>query len=53
MIASYRIGKDGVRLLEVNPEKQVVWTWKANVPGVHHFHVVSIDGTDLPAPALR
>jgi hypothetical protein len=53
MIASYRIGKDGVRLLEVTPEKQVVWTWKANAPGVHHFHVVSIDGAELPSPALR
>lgn len=53
MIASYRIGKDGVRLLEVTPEKQVVWTWKANGPGVHHFHVVSLDGAPLPSPALR
>jgi hypothetical protein len=53
MIASYRIGKDGVRLLEVTPAKEVVWTWKANVPGVHHFHVVSIDGGPVPSPALR
>jgi hypothetical protein len=31
MIASYRIGKDGVRLVEVSPEKKVVWKWQANV----------------------
>jgi len=53
MIASYHIGKGGVRLLEVTPEKKVVWTWTADVPAVHHFHVVSIDGKDLPWPPLR
>ena len=45
MIASYHIGQGGVRLLEVTPEKQVVWKWMADVPAVHHFQVVSIDGT--------
>ena len=53
MIASYHIGKDGVRLLEVTPDKKVAWQWTADVPAVHHFHVVSINGTDLPWPALR
>ena len=53
MIASYRIGKDGVRLLEVSPEKKVVWSWRANVPAVHHFHVVEIDGVAVPSSALR
>ena len=53
MIASYHIGKGGVRLLEVTPEKKVAWTWTADVPAVHHFHVVSIDGEDLPWPPLR
>jgi hypothetical protein len=53
MIASYHIGKGGVRLLEVTPEKKVAWAWTADVPAVHHFHVVSIDGEDLPWPPLR
>lgn len=53
MIASYHIGKGGVRLLEVTPEKKVAWSWTADVPAVHHFHVVSIDGVDLPWPPLR
>lgn len=53
MIASYRIGKDGVRLLEVSPEKKVVWAWKAAVPAVHHFHVFEIDGKPVPHPAPR
>ena len=53
MIASYHIGTGGVRLLEVTPEKKVAWKWTADVPAVHHFHVVSIDGVGLPWPALR
>ncbi len=53
MIASYRIGTGGVRLLEVTPDRQVVWTWTAKVPSVHHFHVFEIDGQPVPAPALR
>lgn len=53
MIASYRIGKDGVRLVEVSPDKQVVWAWRGNVPAVHHFHIFSVDGVDVPHPALR
>ena len=53
MIASYRIGKNGVRMLEVSPEKKVVWTWQADVPAVNHFHVFEIDGKTTPAAALR
>jgi outer membrane protein assembly factor BamB len=53
MIASYRIGKDGVRLVEVSPEKKVVWKWQANVPNVHHFQVLAVDGVAVPWPPLR
>jgi hypothetical protein len=40
-------------MLEVTPEKKVAWVWTADVPPVHHFHVVSIGGVDLPWPPLR
>ena len=53
MIASYAIGKNGVRLVEVSPDKSVVWKWQAEVPGVHHFHVMSVDGVAVPWPPLR
>lgn len=53
LIASYRIGKEGVRLLEVTPEKKIAWVWKANVPAVHHFHAFEVDGRPVPHPALR
>ena len=53
MIASYRIGKGGVRLVEVRPDRSVAWTWNADVPGVHHFHLFEQDGVRVPDPALR
>ena len=53
MIASYRVGKDGVKLLEVTPDRKVAWTWKPAGPGIHHFHVFEIDGQPVPTPALR
>ena len=53
MIASYHVGRQGERLVEVSPEKKVVWSWKADVPAVHHFQVLSIDGKDLDGPPLR
>ena len=53
LIASYRIGAEGVRLLEVTPEKTIAWTWRANVPAVHHFHAFEIGGRAVPQPALR
>jgi hypothetical protein len=53
MIASYHVGKHGERLVEVSPERKVVWAWKADVPAVHHFQVLSIDGKELVGPPLR
>ena len=53
MIASYHIGQGGERLVEVSAEKKVVWSWKADVPAVHHFQVLSVDGVDLAGPPLR
>jgi hypothetical protein len=53
MIASYRIGKDGVRLVEVSADKNPVWKWQANVPNVHHFQVLAVDGVAVSWPPLR
>ena len=53
MITSYHIGQGGVRLLEITPEKKLVWTWKADVPAVHHFQVLAIDGKALENSSLR
>lgn len=53
MIASYRIGRGKERLVEVTPDKKVAWAWRADVPNVHHFHVVEVDGKPVPWPPLR
>lgn len=53
MIASYHVGKHGERLVEVSPEKKVVWAWRADVPAVHHFQVLAVDGVEVPWPPLR
>ncbi len=53
MIASYHVGKGGERLVEVTPDRKIVWAWKADVPAVHHFQVLAIDGVAVPGPALR
>ncbi|MFM8283330.1 MAG: hypothetical protein ACKOCW_07195 [Planctomycetaceae bacterium] len=53
MIASYHVGKGGERLVEVTPDKRIAWAWKADVPAVHHFQVLAIDGVAVTAPALR
>jgi hypothetical protein len=53
MIASYRIGRGKERLVEVTPDRKVAWAWRADVPNVHHFHVVEVDGQAVPWPPLR
>ena len=34
-------------------EKEIVWKWQANVPNVHHFQVLAVDGVAVPWPPLR
>jgi hypothetical protein len=53
MIASYRIGRGKERLVEVTPDRKVAWAWRADVPSVHHFHVVEVDGQAVPWPPQR
>lgn len=53
MIASYRIGRGKERLVEVTPDRKVAWSWRADVPSVHHFHVVEVDGEPVSWPPLR
>lgn len=53
MIASYHVGAHGERLVEVSPERKVVWVWKADVPAVHHFQVLSVDGEPVAGPPRR
>ncbi len=43
-----------VKLLEVTPEKKLVWVHRdARSPGIHHFHILDTDGERLRGRPLR
>jgi len=51
VIASYA-AKKGAKLLEVNRDKEVVWTYEGP-HRVHHFQVLTTNGEPLPGVPLR
>jgi len=55
IIASYGASAAGrVKLLEVTPEKKVVWTWTSDKPhGVHTVHVFETNGQALEGTPLK
>ncbi len=54
VITSYGIGVDRTKLIEVTPEKKVVWTYTdAREHGIHHFQILSTNGKALEGPPLR
>jgi hypothetical protein len=54
VIASYGIGVDQTKLLEVTPEKQVVWTYSdSGKNGIHHFQILDTNGRPVEGPPLR
>jgi len=50
VITSYGAAKpDAVKMLEVTPDKKVVWTYKSNLPhGVHEFQILTTNGQPEP-----
>lgn len=57
VITSYAGGRknpNAPKLLEVNRNKEVVWTYKDGKKyGIHHFQILSPDGTPLAEPPLK
>lgn len=53
VVASYGMGARGVKLVEITREKQVVWTWTSDRPGVHHVQILETNGTPVEGPPLR
>jgi hypothetical protein len=54
VIASYAIGADRTKLLEVTRQKKVVWTYTDNREhGIHHFQILDTNGEPLPGQPLR
>ncbi len=54
VITSYGAGDQKLKLLEVTPEKKVVWTYEEpKAGGIHEFQIVDTDGKTLPWPPLK
>ena len=54
VITSYGIGVDQTKLIEVTPEKQVVWTYTdESKTGIHHFQILDTNGQPLTGTPWR
>ncbi len=57
VITSYHAGQIDVnapKLIEVNREKKVVWTYTDGQPtGIHHFQILSTNGKPLDGPVMK
>jgi hypothetical protein len=53
VVTSHHAGPMDVKLIEVTPEKKVVWTFRAATAGIHHFQILDTDGKPLTGAALR
>jgi hypothetical protein len=55
VITSYGAGKaDEVKMLEVTPQKKLVWTYKSGLAhGVHEFQILTTNGKAEPAEAMK
>jgi len=54
VITSYGIGVDQTKLLEVTPEKKVVWIYTGpGKNGIHHFQILDTNGKPLEGGGLR
>lgn len=57
VITSYAAGRkdpQAPKLIEVTPDKKVVWAYRdGQSAGVHHFQILSTNGRPLDGPALK
>lgn len=54
VICSYAIGANRTKLLEVTPDKKVVWTFtEATGPGIHEVHVLDTNSEPITGVPLR
>ena len=54
VFTSYHLGAGRTKLIEVTPEKQVVWTYTDDrKDGIHEFQILATNGEPLSGAALR
>lgn len=54
VLTNYRAKGDAPRMIEVTPDKKIVWTYThPKRPNVHHFQILNTDGKRLHGRPLR
>ena len=55
VITSYGAHRGGeVKLMEVTPEKKLVWVYRDDKPhGIHHFQILDTNGKAIEGPPMR
>ena len=54
VITSYGASEKGIKLIEVNAHKEIVWTYSDGKPhGIHHFQILDTNGKKLAGDPLR
>ena len=54
VITSYGAREGDVKLFEVTPDKQIVWTHRSpEMPGIHHFQILETNGKPTGGRPLR
>jgi hypothetical protein len=54
VITSHHNGAGKVKLMEITPDKKLVWTYTDNKPsGIHHFQILDTNGKPLEGRPLR
>ena len=54
VIASYAARGDEIKLIEVTPDKKLVWVHRdAKRPGIHHVQILDTNGKPLEGPPMR
>ena len=54
VLTNYRAKGNAPRMIEVTPEKKIVWTYThSQRPGIHHFQILNTNGKRLNGRPLR
>jgi len=54
VVTSYAAKAGEIKLLEVTPDKQVVWTHRdEKAPGIHHFQILDTSGEPIEGKSMR
>jgi hypothetical protein len=54
VLTSYGIGANRTKLIEVTPDKKLIWSYTDERPhGIHHFQILTTNGKTIDGPALR